>query len=149
LLAHFGATDGADLLDKMQIDIRAVNPRYVGPSGQAPIGNEMGTETVFGGSEYIRCDFDGSGGIAGTYADDLGSRPFKQFTTVREIEEYAWPQIEWFDFSSLKEDCRRFSEYAIMSGGWAPIISRVFELFGIQKALLYVYDRPDLIHATI
>jgi len=36
-----------------------------------------------------------------------------------------------------------------MCGGWAPVISRVFELFGMQKALLHVYDRPDLIHATI
>jgi uroporphyrinogen decarboxylase len=149
LLAHFRAKDRNDLLLTMEIDTRSVSPQYVGPSGQAPIGNELGTETVFGGSEYIKCDFEGSGGIAGTYADDLGSRPFKHFTTVSEIENYAWPKTEWFDFSSLKEDCRQYGEYAIMYGGWSPVISRVFELFGMEKALLYFHDRPDLIHATI
>jgi uroporphyrinogen decarboxylase len=149
LLAHYQAVDRLDLLDKMQIDIRSVGPRYVGPSGQAPIGDETGAETVFGGSEYIRCDFEASGGIAGTYADDLGSRPFQHFTTVREIKEYAWPKIEWFDLSSIREDCRRYGEYAIVCGGWAPVISRVFELYGMRTALTHFYDRPDLIHATI
>jgi hypothetical protein len=137
LLSHFQAKDRMDLLNKMQIDIRSVSPRYVGPSGQAPIGNEIGTETIFGGSEYIKCDFKGSGGIAGTYADDLGSRPFKHFTTVREIEEYLWPKIEWFDFTSLEQDCHRNSEYGIICGGWSPVISRVCELFGMEKALVF------------
>ncbi len=149
LLTHYQAKDRMDLLLKMQIDTRSVSPRYVGPSGQAPIGNEKGTESVFGGSEYIKCDFEGSGGIAGTYADDLGSRPFKHFTTVREIEDHSWPKADWFDFTALKEDCRRNSEYGIRCGGWSPVISRVFELFGMEKALLYFHDRPDLIHATI
>ena len=149
LLSHFGVENGDELRRAMNIDIRGVSARYIGSDGRAPIGSDTGADTVFGGTEYMKCDFDGSGGVAGTYADELGSRPFKYFTSVREIEEYAWPTIEWFDFSSLKEDCHRYSEYGISLGGWSPLISRVFELFGMEKGLTYFHDRPDLIHATI
>ena len=149
LLSHFGVETGDELRQAMNIDIRGVTPRYIGPDGQAPIGSDTGADTVFGGTEYMKCDFDGSGGIAGTYADDLGSRPFKHFTSVREIEEFSWPSIEWFDFSSLQEDCQRYSEYGIRLGGWSPIISRVLELFGMERGLVYFHERPDLIHATI
>ena len=149
LLSHFEVEDEDELRREMNIDIRRTNARYLGPTGQAPRSQESGVHTVFGGTEYMKCDFDGSGGIAGTYADELGSRPFKHFTTVKEVEDYTWPTTEWFDFSSLKEDCHRYRDYGIMCGGWSPLLSRVFELFGMEKALIYFHDRPDLIHATI
>jgi uroporphyrinogen decarboxylase len=149
LISHFGVENSDELRQALSIDLRGVSPRYIGPDRQAPVGSDTGSDTIFGGTEYMRCDFDGSGGIAGTYADDLGSRPFKHFTSVREIEEFSWPTIEWFDFSALNEDCRRYSEYGVRLGGWSPLISRVFELFGMEKGLTYFHDRPDLIHATI
>jgi uroporphyrinogen decarboxylase len=148
LLSHYRTDDVSDLRVKMDIDMRHVFPRYVGPSDQAPIGID-GTATVFGGTEYLKCDFEGSGGIAGTYADGLGNRPFKRFTTVEEVEDYPWPQIAWFDFSSLKDDCYRNREYGVICGGWSPIVSRILELFGMEKGLLHFHDRPDLIRATI
>lgn len=149
LLSHYQTEDVAELRVKMGIDIRHVSPRYIGPADQAPIGIAEGTTTVFGGTEYLQCDFDGSGGIAGTYADGLGSRPFKHFNSVKEIEAYSWPKLGWFDFSSLKEDCRQNSEFGVICGGWSPIVSRVLELFGMEKGLLNFHDRPDLIRATI
>ena len=33
--------------------------------------------------------------------------------------------------------------------GLAPILSRVFELFGMETALIHMHDSPNLIHATI
>jgi len=149
LLAHFGVTSDTELREMLDIDIRYVYPRYLGPAAQPPLGLEMGAESEFGGTEYMKCDFEGSGKIAGTYADDMGSRPFRHFTSVKEIENYRWPRAEWFDFSSLKEECSRYRDHAVICGGWAPLISRVFELFGMEKALLHFHDRPDLIRATI
>ena len=150
LLSHFEVENDDDLRRAMNIDIRRVTPQYVGPDGRALVGSESGSDTVFGGTEYMKCDFDGSGGVAGTYADELGRRPFKHFITVKEVEAYdGWPATAWFDFSSLKEDCRRYRDFGVMCGGWSPILSRVFELFGMEKALTYFHDRPDLIHATI
>ena len=149
LLSHYGVEDRDKLLEAMNIDFRDVSARYIGPDDRAPTGSDDITETVFGGTEYITCDFDGSGGIAGTYADDIGSRPFKHFTSVKEIEEYSWPTIEWFDFSSLKDECYRYNEYGIIFGRWSPLLSSIFELFGMEKGLTYFSERPDLIHATI
>ena len=149
LVAHFGVESGEELLQALDIDIRSARPKYVGPEGQELTGSSGGENTLFGGTEYMSIDFDGSGGIAGTYADDLGHRPFREFTTVREIEEYTWPSIDWFDFSTVHEACRKHEEYCITSGGWAPLLSRVLELFGMEKGLIYFYERPDLIHATL
>lgn len=149
LLKHFHAKDSEELQVKMDIDFRSVSPIYLGPSGKSQTGSGDGSQTVFGGSEYVKCDYDGSGGIAGTYADDVGSRPFKDFATVKQIEDYSWPTADWYDFSSLSNECERYRNYAINCGGWAPVISRVFELFGMETALTYFHDRPDLIHATI
>jgi len=149
LLSHYGVDDREQLLQAMEIDIRHVSPQYIGPDGQAPIGSDSGMNTVFGGTEYMKTDFDGSGGIAGTYADDLGSRPFKNFTTVKEIEQFSWPTTEWYDFSIISDACQQYRDYGVILGGWSPIISRIFELFGMEKGLTYFYDRPDLIHATI
>lgn len=149
LVTHFGVEPGEELLQALEIDIRSVRPKYIGPDGQDLTGASTGEDSLFGGTEYMSIDYDGSGGIAGTYADDLGNRPFKHFTTVREIEEHAWPSVEWFDFSSVKENCRKHDEYCITSGGWAPMVSRVLELFGMEKGLIYFYERPDLVHATL
>jgi hypothetical protein len=66
LKAHYGAEDDDGLRDAMGIDIRRVSARYVGPDGKDPIGSDSGMDTVFGGTEYMACGFDGSGGIAGT-----------------------------------------------------------------------------------
>lgn len=149
LYSHFGTADGEKLRKVMNIDIRHVGPQYVGPSGKNFIGWDTDTDTLFGGTEYMNVDYEGSGGIAGTYADELGHRPFRDFATVDQIEEYSWPSTEWFDFSSLPEKCERQREYALVLGGWSPIVSRVLELFGMEKGLMYFYDRPDLIHKTI
>ena len=149
LYSHYGTEDGEELRKIMNIDIRHVGPRYVGPTRRDFIGWDSETDTLFGGTEYMNIDYDGSGGIAGTYADELGHRPFRDFKSVDEIEEYSWPSLDWFDFTSLTEACERLQEYAIILGGWAPIISRVLELFGMERGLTYFYDRPDLIHKTI
>lgn len=56
------------------------------------------------------------GGIAGTYADNVGSRLFRHFATVKQIESYAWPSADWFEYSSLEEDCRQFRDLRLRAG---------------------------------
>jgi uroporphyrinogen decarboxylase len=149
LMSHFKASNPEELLQKMNIDIRYVFPRYIGPLDRLPLNVDSGLPTEFGGTEYMKCDYEPEGGIAGTYSDNLGFRPLKNATSIRDLEDYQWPEAEWFDFSSLKEQCQRYREYAIMLGGWSPVISRVFELFGIQTALINFHRRPNLIREVI
>jgi len=149
LLLHFKAKDPEELRLKMKIDARYVYPLYVGPTGRAPPHVEMGVPTEFGGTEYMKCDYEPEGGIAGTYSNNLGSRPLRNCTTVKELENFLWPKAEWFNFDFLKEYCNQYRDYAVMLGGWAPILSRVFELFGIETALTNFYRRPSLIRETI
>lgn len=144
LRLHFKAENNEELLLKMNIDIRTVSLRYVGP----PLG-DAGIATLFGGTEYMRCDYSRSGGIAGTYSDGLGIRPLQNCTTVKEVADYSWPKIEWYNFDEIKENCRRHREYAVVLGGWAPLLSRVFELFGIKTAFINLYRRPNLIREVI
>ena len=60
-----------------------------------------------------------------------------------------WPKADWFNFDFLKEYCKQYQNFAVMLGGWSPILSRVFELFGIETTLTNFYRRPNLIRETI
>jgi uroporphyrinogen decarboxylase len=148
LCRYFKVSNDDQLRSKLNIDIRGVGPRYVGPVDRAPGGN-LGLATEFGGTEYMKCDYARSGGIAGTYSDIVGLRPLQKCTSLKDIEDYPWPDIEWFDFSNIRTDCNKHQKYAIMFGGWTPLLSRVFELFGMKTALINLHTRPDLIHAVI
>ncbi|MEM1582275.1 MAG: uroporphyrinogen decarboxylase family protein [Candidatus Bathyarchaeia archaeon] len=149
LMLHFKVNRPQDLLDILHVDVRHISPRYIGPKGRGPSHVEWGIPTEFGGTQYMKCDYEPEGGIAGTYSDNLGIRPLKNCTSIKELENFSWPEVRWFDFDCLKEECKQYENYAVMIGGWSPILSRVFELFGIETALKNLYLRPSLIRETI
>jgi uroporphyrinogen decarboxylase len=149
LTLHFKAKDPEELLMKMNIDVRYVFPSYVGSTNCAPPNVKTEMTTEFGGTEYMKCSYEAEGGIAGTYSDNQGSRPLKNCTTIKELANFPWPKTEWFNFDVLKERCQQYRDYAVMLGGWAPILSRIFELFGMETALTNLYRRPSLIHEAI
>jgi uroporphyrinogen decarboxylase len=136
LYSHFDTRAREEVWKAMDIDIRHVGPVYVGPEGKDFIGWDTETDTLFGGTEYMDIDYEGSGGIAGTYSDDLGHRPFRDFTSVEEIESYEWPSVDWFDFSTLPEQCEKRKEYALVLGGWRGPIHRLRRRFRTQRDLM-------------
>jgi uroporphyrinogen decarboxylase len=123
----FGAD--ADLLDALDTDIRKVGPRYVGPPlRRFPDGSQ---EDIWG---VIRSP------MANEYGEYLEPSflPWKDMTTVEEVEAYRWPRLEWHDFSEVEARCRDLKGYAVGIGGpgWPDMINGVAFGRGVENVIL-------------
>jgi uroporphyrinogen decarboxylase len=76
--------------------------------------------------------------------------PFSGIKTIKEIENYTWPNPDDWDFRKISEKIDKYNnQYAIMLGSWNPIFDQVLDFFSMDKAMEYLYLQPKLIEATI
>ncbi|MGQ9525797.1 MAG: uroporphyrinogen decarboxylase family protein [Armatimonadota bacterium] len=128
LLKHFRTQDMEVVLQGLGVDLRTVAPAYVGPP--LPPGQDMwGVER-----RPVRNQ-------AGTY-DEPCNFPFRDMTTVEDVERYPWPSPDWFDFSVIPEQCRRYDEYAIVFGsmGVMDLINGIAFGRGVEQTILDIAD---------
>ncbi len=129
LLRDLHLNDFDELLMYFGIDFRWVEPEYIGP----PLENkETGIRQDIWGIEYKYVPFSETAG----YWEAL-SRPLMNCTKPEELNDYVWPSLDWFDFSVLAEQVRKYDDYALMTApGYAsPGIIQVVEvLCGEEKA---------------
>lgn len=116
------------VLDYLEIDFRTVWPKYIGPP---MVRHEGGTFLDFWGvrRKPVRNE-------TGVYNEVIES-PLSEATTVAEVDRYAWPKVEWFSFSAITEQCRRFRDYAVVCGwpGNVDFINRTAMLCGYERVL--------------
>lgn len=130
-----------ELLDRLQIDFRWVEPAYVGP----PLDNPDGTRRDIWGLNYRYTSFSGEAGYW-----ELTGRPFAKFEEPEELDNWIWPSLDWFDFSTLKAQCERYDGYAIMTapGCASPNLIQLMEaMCGEDKAWIDVLAEPDFFDA--
>jgi len=107
LKKHF-QTDSMDvILGKLGVDLRVVDAPYIGPALRRW---EDGRFENYWGS--IRKPVSNE---AGTYNEAV-EFPYAEFKTPEDVEKFRWPKVEWFDFSKMAEDCKKYSGYAIIFG---------------------------------
>jgi len=116
------------LLDHLDIDFRTVWPRYIGPPREEYTD---GTYLDLWGvrRKPVRNE-------TGVYNEVVVS-PLSQASTLAEVARYAWPRVEWFDFSVISQQCRRFQDYAVVCGspGNVDLINRSATLCGYERVL--------------
>ena len=69
------------------------------------------------------------------------------------IANHNWPKADWFDFSAVPAICNSYKGYALSSKGihvegWHGIFHLLTYLFGMEKGIMYLAARPDLIKAA-
>lgn len=126
LVEHFG-TD--DVLSALGVDFRQVGPRYVGPPRPLPEGCSHVDEW---GTGYKSITF-----TSGTY-DEAAYLPLAQLNTLEEVEAYAWPKIEDYDFSDIEAQCDRLKDFAICAegAGTPDIVNGVSRGRGMERVLV-------------
>lgn len=68
--------------------------------------------------------------------------------TVREIRDYAWPDPDWIDVSSIASEANAHQgQYAILGGDWAPFWHEAIDLVGMENLYLKMYDDPAWVDA--
>jgi len=143
LVRDLGVAGRDELLERLRIDFRWVEPRYVGP----PLEDAAtGLRRNIWGVEYRYVAASGGGHWEPT------AFPLAGVEGVGKLDDYPWPRLDWFDFSVLREQTRRYDEYALMTapGVASPgVLNTVQDLLGMEDTFLAMKLRPEFFSALI
>lgn len=125
-----------ELLRRLGDDFRRVYAKYVGPVVPLKYNNAT-YMTVFG------VERDGLG-----YGQPL-HHPLEG-ATIKDIEEYPWPDSEWMDVSNIKKEAKKYNrEYAILGGDWSPFWHDAIDLLGMENILVKMCTEPELVDLVL
>ncbi len=156
-LKLYEARDDFELRDKLGLDLQAGRAVYTGPNSALGL-NVWGSDKDVGGA---------SGGQG--YSASRGGYPLAHATSVADVERFAWPNPEEFDYDIAATVLRSVPDKARWvkanvavqtedmtredagrsSGAWLPILCTLFNLFGFEETLVKLRAEPKLIDATI
>ena len=134
LLAHVGHNDRSRLLDDLAVDVRhleTVNP----PERVVRTGvyqNFWGERYVYKGTPWGPMREDVHGALA-------------EAKSLADLESFDWPTPDGVDYSSLPDQCCRWSQYALLYG-FADIWQRPGLVRGWEGMFLDMAERPEWVH---
>ena len=134
LFAYLGHSDEERLLRELGVDIRHLNALQP-PEREISSGvyqNFWGERYVYKPTPWGRMREDISGALAGA-------------RSLAELESFLWPTVDYFDYSELKEQCRRYENYALMYG-FADVWQRPALVRGWEGMFLDMVENPDWVH---
>jgi uroporphyrinogen decarboxylase len=139
LREHFG--QDANINERLRIDgMSGVSPEYVGPALPTVPEDE---QVNFWGMRSRRVQY-----ATGIYWEQF-FHPVAFAQTVRDLDDYAWPRADWFDYSKLKEQAKVARErQLLMSGYMAPFYFHNL-LRGLEQSLVDPHVDPELTHAVV
>ena len=143
LLKHFRFNKLEDLLNHFNIDIRWVYPRFVGPkelSGAAGVGAQ--------GKDFLGIVWKPVKNKYGTY-NEIAYSPLKDAKTVKDIENYSWPKVDWFDFSHLKSEIQKINskERHIIAFFVGGAFETPWYMRGMEQYLIDLVTQPEIAEA--
>ena len=146
LLRELGLPDSEALFRFLKIDFRWVAPVYVGPKLTDP-ARPLWQRNIWG-AEFSYDQFSEGGGYW-----NVSRPPLESVEDLAELEHYPWPKLEWFDFSTLAEQCERYADFAIMTapGFASPGVLQcpVQELLGVERSLTDPLVNPEFFAALV
>ena len=110
LHARLGTSSDGELLDRLGVDVRYVNPPYTGP--RLPTFDDGSAADIWGirkrrmPNEY------------GDYAEAVGA-PYAAWTSVEEAAAFPWPSPEDYDYGAVPALCARTPRAAIATGAFS------------------------------
>jgi uroporphyrinogen decarboxylase len=138
IMDHYGLSNMNQLLRVVGDDFRYVEPVYTGPELR-----KFGDGSVEGywGERYRYAEFDGGKYLEASYL------PFANIHTVNELDRSHFPSPEWFDYSTISQQCVKLSEegYAICFGtaGDMDFINSIARARGTEQVLVdLITDNP-------
>ena len=143
LKKHLGIDDNELLLQKLGVDIRRVQPRFAGPKEMTGMDGVSAQ-----GKDFLGIIWKPVKNELGSY-NEIEFHPLAHATTVKEIEEYSWPEVDWFDFSHVKDEIARINKdqrYSILyfAGG---AFETPWYMRGMERYLMDLVECPDIAEA--
>jgi len=141
LMKHLGFQNRDQLLDYLDVDFRWVEPDYV---GQNLMGDNGQTKTDIWGVGYSKVR---NGDFEFWEADKF---PLQGLTDPSALDDFMWPTVDLFDFSSLPEQIEKYKNYAVMTapGFSSPGLFRIIQrLLGRDAFLDVIMYHPKFFEA--
>ena len=136
---HFG--ENADILAELHIDgFTSASPEYIGPALPQMPANES---VDYWGMRRRKVPHEG-----GSY-DELYFHPLAAAQTIDDINAYAWPSVDWFDFAPMKAKIKAAGNLrAVQCGYMAPFYFHNM-LRGLEQSLVDPLIEPEFTHQLI
>ncbi len=136
---HLKVDSYEKLLRRLEVDVRRLEPRYVGPA--AKVFEDGVFEDYWGiRSKHLKADH-------GSY-DMHVHTPVWDAKSVDDLARHAWPWPDIFDYAPMREQCARYEGYAIVYEG-ADLFTRPCILRNMENVMLDMVERPEMVHYLI
>lgn len=131
LIKKVGVKGQLELMEYFHIDFRWARPKWIGPE----LKDDKGRRTDYFGVPRKGVDFG--------YAVE---HPLSNIKTIEDVENYNWPNTEYYDYEIYLEEAKRFNEegYAVYGGHWGWIFSAASDLVGMEKLMILMIENPEL-----
>lgn len=139
LRAHFGP--GVDVMAALHIDgVNSIDATYIGPA--LPV--VPADETInFWGMRTKQVPHHG-----GVYEEPYGF-PLAAMQTVDDLDRYAWPRVEWFDYTQMRAAAQRARRDRVVHCGYmAPFYFHNL-LRGLELSMEDLIAEPELTHEIV
>ncbi|MFW6007608.1 MAG: uroporphyrinogen decarboxylase family protein [Halanaerobiales bacterium] len=90
--------------------------------------------------------FDPTGGVEKTHHGQDGY--FADCKSLKEVENYPWPDPDYLDFSEVLSKIDQFPDKAIFTGLWSPFFHLVSDFFGMENYFVKMYTDPEIVKAV-
>lgn len=139
LRSHFG--DGADIMAELHIDgMSWAGPAYVGPELKEP--TEGGTVDIWG-IRTRRVAHEGG------FYDEQSFYPLAEVQTMDDLDRYAWPTTDWFDYSGMRARAEVAHADKVLQCGYMAPFYYHNALRGLEQSLIDPMIDPELTHEIV
>jgi len=129
LYRFYGVEDKEALLRRIGDDIRW----FAGPPWEHPEGKPY---------------FDPYHGIPAEKRSHAAPGVFADCTDPKAVEDYPWPDPRYVNCDSLRETFEPYTEYAVLSGSWAPFFHDAANFLGMENYFLKMYTDRAVVEAV-
>ena len=137
-------------------ETREIYYEYFGVNDELSLSAAVGNDAVWIPAEFYAYRHpDGkklweTEGTRGRKARDAAGI-FAEYGTVKEIENFDWPNPEYLDFSDVlaRMDAARKNGLAVFGGPWTYISSLACDFFGMEDLFIKMYSNPEIVEAAI
>lgn len=139
---YLNVDTNVEVMDRLGVDVRPVAPEY---TGSRPEVLEDGTfiDPLGFHRRIAHHEF-------GSYFEYAGF-PLRDAETVEEIEEFAWPDVESWDVSSIGEQINQINakcEYCILYEA-GSVFEMGWGLRGLERFLMDMISQPEIPQALM
>jgi uroporphyrinogen decarboxylase len=125
-----------DLLRHLEVDVRRLEPRYIGPPYRTFEGGVF--EDYWGiRSKHLQA-------AHGSYDMHVWT-PLWDAKSIEDLARHPWPTPDIFDYSVMRDQRARAEGYAVMYEG-ADLFTRPCILRNMENVLVDMIERPEMAH---